>query len=166
TPTNGGPGTPVTLTGTFGSSGYYGLKFDGLTAYGSGTATAITAGIPAEATASGPVVALADGVPSSAGQTFALLASLSVTPPSGALSVGSTASLTPAATDSAGTAVNNPTITTWQVIDPGQINQPFPAASSIGTIDSTGVFTAKAAGTTWVRAWSGNLSATAAVQVN
>lgn len=160
-PSNGGNGVPVTLTGTFGDSGYYGISVNGAVGgANSGSSTSITAVVPEGAT-TGPLSAWADGATSSAGATFKVLESLDPLPLTAAASVGGTVQFSvPTATDTLGTQVLNPTVTRWQVVNPLAVN---PIS---GTVTSNGLFTATATGTAWVRAWSGSLLATMSVTID
>lgn len=161
-PDNGGPGTPVTLVGDFGDSGYYAISLGGVQSPAtSGSSTSISATIP-HGVPSGPLTAWADGASASLGATFSVLTALVVTPSTRTTTVSAlTSYAVPTGTDTTGQTIANPTITHWEVVDPLDLN----ATSSVGTIDASGAFTATQAGTAWVRAWSGNLQATATVTV-
>lgn len=165
TPKNGGPGVPVTLRGSFGSSGYYGLGIGGVEGYGSLSGSDVIAFIPSGAT-TGPLVVLADGVPSSMGATFNVLTRLDLSPLSPVTSTGSPITFTvPTGLDTSSQSIANPTLTAWEVVDPANLNPPGPQPSTVGTISSSGVFTPQATGTAWVRVRSGYLFATASVTV-
>lgn len=163
TPSNGGPGVPVTFSGSFGSSGYYGISFAGTRISASGNSATLSANVPAQAI-TGTVQAWADGASSSAAGSFQVLSALSVAPSSGTRAVGASMSFSASATDTNSSLVSAPTITLWDVVDPSTPHE-FDS-SSVGSIDEAGVFTALATGTAWVRAWSGSLAATAEVTVN
>jgi len=167
-PSNGGPGVAVTLSGAFGGSGYYGMGLAGLISSGRASGGAIVATVPFRAT-TGPAIALADGVPSAGGATFSVLAGLGLTPSAGATTVGNTVQFSvPTGTDTSSPSLTiaNPTITGWDVVDPAQLVSPNAPTRNVGSIDSNGLFTAKARGTVWVRAFSGYLVATASITVN
>jgi hypothetical protein len=165
-PTNGGPGVTLTLVGTFGVSGYYGVDIGGTRGVGIASgSTAILAGVPADAK-TGPVSALDDGVPSLPGATFSVLIRLDLAPSAATVSNGAAASFTvPTAVDTASKTIANPTLTRWEVVDPLQPADPLAAATGIGAITSGGLFTAKATGSAWIRVLSGALAATAAIVV-
>lgn len=161
-PSNGGPGVPVTLLGTFGDSGYYGMSIGGAKLNASGATDSITANVP-DTAVTGAVIAWADGASASLTSTFSVLETIAVSPTTRTTTVASTVSFSvPSAQDTGGLTVNNPTITAWDVVDPADGS----TLSSVGTMDGSGVFTAATTGTAWVRAWSGTLAATAAVTVN
>lgn len=163
-PTNGGPGIPVTLTGAFSNSGSYGLRLGALTstaASGSG----LTASIPAGAL-SGPLVALDDGVPSASGTVFSVLARLDVSPASASTAIDSVLQFSvPTGLDTGGLTISMPTVTRWALLDPTRFNLPGSATSNIGSLSQSGLFTAQATGSAWLYVFSGGLAATAAITV-
>ncbi|MNY10665.1 hypothetical protein D3C86_1436540 [compost metagenome] len=158
-PDNGGPGVEVTLEGTFGDSPYVGLAIGDKEAIGRVRDGRIVASVPWNA-ASGPVMALADGDRSGALGTFRVLKELAFDPARKAFSVGETYEFTVgSATDTAGQAISNPTITRWEALPPGEINSDFPAPSTVASVDDKGVFTALTTGEVAIRVYSGALSA-------
>lgn len=165
-PTNGGPGVEVTLSGSFGDSQYHGIGIGGVTGPGRASGSAVVANVP-DGALTGPVTAFADGVSSPPGATFRVLKALNFDPASKSFQVGDTFEFGVASgTDTNDQAVGNPTITRWEVIDPAQLNAAFPAPSQVGTITSKGEFTAQAAGTTLIRVWSGSVAAMATITVD
>jgi hypothetical protein len=163
TPTNGGPGVSVTLTGNFGNSGYYGIRIGEAQAAGSLSAGNLLAQVPNGAR-SGAVIALADGVLSEPGPAFQVLSVLTPSPLSANADIGGTLQFSASAQDTEGTPVASPTLTRWEVVTPSD-NPRRVSVSPVGVIDENGLFTAQATGTAWIRVWSGNLPATASISV-
>lgn len=164
-PLNGGPGTPVTLTGAFGDSGYYGIGIGQALAGGGLSAGKLIALVPSGAQSS-PMVAYADGVASAPGETFRVLISLELAPSSATTSLGAPiAFAVPTARDTQGETVTSPTLTRWEIVDPQRLMDPFGITSLVGSIDQNGLFTPSATGAAWVRVSSGYLTATASIQV-
>lgn len=164
-PTNGGPGVPVRLVGSFGTSGYYGLKIGSVRGAGTLSGSDVVAYVPTTAR-TGALSALADGVASTAGGTFSVLASMSLAPATLSLGVGATDSFAvTSALDTEGATVAGPTLTRWEVVDPERLFELDPT-SPVGTVTTQGVFTAAATGTAWIRVWSGHLAATASITID
>lgn len=156
-PTNGGPGTYVTVTGTnFGASRglSLGFRFGGTSATmiypaDDGTASVL---VPDTATTS-PLVPVADGVSGVASGSFTVLSALSVLPGSQAVASGSTHRFTATATTTEGEAYPSPTVQ-WAL-----------STDSVGVVDQTGLFTAKGTGTAEIQVYSGRLLGTASITV-
>lgn len=156
-PTNGGPGTFLTINGTgFVTSRHLplGFRFGGVDAAvvqvsEEGTASAL---VPDTATTSA-LVPVADGVAGVSSGSFTVLSALGVAPGAWTVASGSSHLFTAAATTTEGTAYLAPTVQ-WAL-----------STDSIGVIDQTGAFTATGPGVAEVRITSGKLVATASVTV-
>lgn len=160
TPTNGGPGVLVTLTGQFGKgpySAFLGSFTALLDSYDAGTVVAI---VP-DRSASDAWRVRANGVLSEATGSFKVLQTLDVSPLEATASVGGKVTFSvPAGLDTQGATVSNPTLTAWALVEPNS-----ESTTSVGALDDKGVFTAGEAGTAEVRVFSGTLMATATVRV-
>lgn len=156
-PTNGGPGAYVTLTGSgFGATRNLplGLKFGGREAAvvfrtDDGTASVL---VPDGATSS-PIVPGVDGVWGQGGDTFTVLGSLAIQPSDQTVASGSTHRFAATAVTTEGTTHLSPAVQ-WAM-----------STSSIGFVDQTGLFTATGTGTAEVQILSGRLLATASITV-
>lgn len=156
-PTNGGPGTYVTINGTnFGAARNLalGIRFGGTNAasvylLGEGTASAI---VPVGATTSA-LIPLTDGVAGVASGSFTVLSALGIQPSSRSVASGSSYVFTAEATSTEGTAFLTPAV------------QWYLSTDSIGTLDQTGRFTAQGTGSAEVQIYSGRLLATASITV-
>jgi hypothetical protein len=164
-PTNGGPGVKVTLTGSFSDSGSYQMSLSGKKIQAA-SGSILTAEVPVGAS-TGAVIVLDDGVPSLPGGTFSVLAALNATASTLVTTVGASVPFSvPTGMDTAGLSIVNPTITRWKLIDPARLSLPGDDTSPIGTLDQDGLFTATATGSAHVYVFSGTLLATLSVTVN
>lgn len=157
-PTNGGPGTYVTINGTnFGAARNLalGIRFGGTSAasvylLGEGTASAI---VPVAATTSA-LIPVADGVAGVASGSFTVLSALGIQPSARSVASGSSYVFTAEATSTEGTVFVTPAV------------QWYLSTDSIGTLDQTGRFVAsQGTGSAEVQIYSGRLVATASVTV-
>lgn len=182
-PTNGGPGATVVITGE--NLGLDRGLLPGFTFGPGGAAAQGTAQGPASVSVfvptgarSGALIPTVDGVSGEASTAaFTVLAALGITPMSRTISLSATdsAAFTAQATTDAGAAFLGPTVT-WSLSmpaaapaespEPGQSPPPPEALPPIGTIDQAGGFVATGAtgsAVLWIH--SGNLAASAAVTV-
>lgn len=156
-PTNGGPGTYVTVQGAnFGKSRNLtlGFRFGGTSAgvvqaSDDGTASVL---VP-EAATSSLLVPVADGVAGLASGSFTVLSELGISPSARTVASGSTFLFTAAATTTEGAPFANPSVR-WYL-----------STDSIGVIDASGSFTATGTGSAEVVIYSGRVTATASVTV-
>ncbi|HEY9856865.1 MAG TPA: IPT/TIG domain-containing protein [Stenomitos sp.] len=156
TPTNGGPGSYVSVFGTgFGATSqelifrFGGTPASNVYQYGDGTASVR---VPDGATSSA-LVPVVDGVPGLASGSFTVLSSLGITPSTQSVASGNSYVFTAEATSSEGSPFVNPAVV-WAL-----------STDSVGTIAQDGEFTAIGTGTVELQIWSGNLLATASVTV-
>lgn len=153
-PTNGGPGTYLTVTGTqFVPSGttfmFGGTPSSWVQVPDEGTASVI---VPDGATSS-LVLPIADGVTGVASGTFTVLSELGIFPAAHTVASGDTCVFTASATTSEGASFAAPTVS-WAL-----------STDSVGTLSASGEFRATGTGSTEVQVFSGRLLATASVTV-
>lgn len=175
TPDNAGPGAQVQIAGSnLGAD--TGEPFSLLLTGGSGTFDLMTTAFPTRM-ASGSTHYISFTVPGSgdgnrievvvggkkATASFDILASLQISPQSATVGIGGTRAFTAAATASDGvTALASPALQ-WSLIGPPDFEGNLFDIADIGL--TSGEATGVGAGTVWVRASSGNLSATASLSV-
>ena len=157
-PTSGSVGVLVTITGAnFGNSqGSSSVKFNGTSATPSSwSATQIVAPVPSAAT-TGKLVVHTSGVDVSGGSfRIVTITSLAVSPANLTLPLLSRQRFMAIATNSDGTTENIAASVSWSS-----------AATTIGTIDATGVLTAAGQGSTTVQATFGSLNSSTSLTVN
>lgn len=156
-PTNGGPGTYVTVQGlNFGRSRdlTLGFRFGGTVASivhatDDGTASVL---VPDLATSS-LLFPVTDGVTGLPSGSFTVLSQLGIQPAASTVASGSTFLFTAQATSTEGSEFASPNV------------QWYLSTSSIGAIDASGTFSASGSGTGEVVIYSGRLLATASITV-
>ncbi len=163
TPSNGGPGLPVTLAGTNLDQGVPGVRFgsEAEAVVSASSGTSLVAIVPASAL-TGQISVVVDGVTATSSSSFVVLQSLELSPAATSdVPVGTNLGLALNATDTGGNLVSSPSVTLsfLPILAPGEDDDGYFATMS-GL-----VFTPNSTGTWVVTAQSGILTGTATVDV-
>lgn len=148
-PSSGGPGVPVTISGTnFGSTqGSSTVQFNGTTATAtSWSAASITTAVPNGATSGNVVVTVSGAASNGVNFTVPTLTSISVTPQSSSLAVGATQQFTATGTYSDQSQSNITASAIWTS-----------SATNVATISTAGVATGIAEGSATIQAAVGTI---------
>lgn len=166
-PTNGGPGVMVSVSGQFSPSGYYRMALGSAESHATYKHAQLLEAVVPVGAQSGPLTIYDDGFPWLSSPSFHVLSVLTLSPslPQVVAAGQSRAFSVPTALDTAQQQVSDPTITGWMLLNPVTF-EPSP----VGTLTASGgaaTFSASptATGSAWLYVRSGNLIATVSVTV-